>query len=71
MVRDTACNFFSSAARVAECIRRPTFVSLDIDVTVDDLKVLTKPFAHTAETEALGPLPSARKPLRPQFSLSV
>jgi hypothetical protein len=41
---DTAGNFFSSAARVTERIRRPNFGSLDIDVTVDDPKVFTKPW---------------------------
>jgi len=41
---DTAGNFFSSAARVTERIRRPSFGSLDIDVTIDDLKVFTKPW---------------------------
>jgi hypothetical protein len=41
---DTAGNFFSSAARVTERIRRPNFGSLDVDVTVDDSKVFTKPW---------------------------
>ena len=41
---DTAGNFFSSAARVTERMRRPNFGSLDIDVTVDDPKVFTKPW---------------------------
>ena len=41
---DTAGNFFSSEARVTERIRRPNFGSLDIDVTVDDPKVFTKPW---------------------------
>jgi hypothetical protein len=39
---DTAGNFFSSAARVTERIRRPSFGALDIDVTVNDPKVFTK-----------------------------
>ncbi len=39
---DTAGNFFSSAARVTERIRRPNFGSLDVDVTVNDPKVFTK-----------------------------
>ena len=39
---DTAGNFFSSEARVTERIRRPTFGSLDVDVTVNDPKVFTK-----------------------------
>jgi hypothetical protein len=39
---DTSGNFFSSAARVTERIRRPNFGSLDIDVTVDDPKVFTR-----------------------------
>jgi hypothetical protein len=41
---DTAGNFFSSTARVTERIRRPNFGSLDVDVTVDDPKVFTKPW---------------------------
>jgi len=41
---DTAGNFFSSEARVTERIRRPNFGSLDIDVTVNDAKVFTKPW---------------------------
>jgi hypothetical protein len=41
---DTAGNFFSNAARVTERIRRPSFGSLDIDVTIDDPKVFTKPW---------------------------
>ena len=39
---DTAGNFFSSAARVTERIRRPNFGTLDIDVTVNDPKVFTQ-----------------------------
>src|SRR5690242_7450393 len=41
---DTAGNFFSSEARVTERIRRPNFGSLDVDVTVNDSKVFTKPW---------------------------
>ena len=41
---DTAGNFFSNAARVTERIRRPNFGRLDIDVTIDDRKVFTKPW---------------------------
>jgi len=41
---DTAGNFFSSEARVTERIRRPNFGSLDVDVTVNDPKVFTKPW---------------------------
>jgi hypothetical protein len=41
---DTAGNFFSSEARVTEHIRPPNFGSLDIDVTVNDAKVFTKPW---------------------------
>ncbi len=41
---DTAGNFFSSAARVTERIRRPSFGSLDVDVTINDPKVFTKPW---------------------------
>ena len=39
---DTAGNFFSNEARVAERIRRPNFCSLDVDVTVNDPKVFTR-----------------------------
>jgi hypothetical protein len=39
---DTAGNFFSSAAQVTERIRRPSFGSLDVDVTVNDPKVFTR-----------------------------
>jgi hypothetical protein len=39
---DILGNFFSSAARVTERIRRPSFSSLDIDATVNDPKVFTK-----------------------------
>jgi hypothetical protein len=41
---DTAGNFFSSEARVTERIRRPNFGSLDIELTVDDRKVFTRPW---------------------------
>lgn len=41
---DTSGNFFSSAARVTERIRRPSFGSLDIDLTVNDSTVFTKPW---------------------------
>jgi len=41
---DTSGNFFSSAARVTERIRRPSFGSLDVDITIDDPKVFTKPW---------------------------
>ena len=41
---DTSGNFFSSEARLTERIRRPNFGSLDIDVTVNDPKVFTKPW---------------------------
>lgn len=41
---DTAGNFFSSKAKVTERIRRPNFGSLDIDLTVDDPTVFTKPW---------------------------
>ena len=41
---DTAGNFFSSGARVTERIRRPNFGDLDMDVTVNDPKVFTKPW---------------------------
>lgn len=41
---DTSGNFFSSVARLTERIRRPNFGSLDVDVTIDDPKVFTKPW---------------------------
>ncbi len=41
---DTMGNFFSNAAHVTERIRRPNFGSLDVDVTVNDPKVFTKPW---------------------------
>ena len=41
---DTAGNFFSSEARVTERIHRPNFGTLDVDVTVNDPKVFTKPW---------------------------
>jgi hypothetical protein len=41
---DTAGNFFSDEARLTERIRRPSFGSLDIDVTVNDSKVFTQPW---------------------------
>jgi len=41
---DTSGNFFSGEARVTERIRRPTFGTLDVDVTVNDPKVFTKPW---------------------------
>ena len=41
---DTSGNFFSGEARVTERIRRPNFGGLDIDVTVNDPKVFTRPW---------------------------
>jgi hypothetical protein len=41
---DTSGNFFSSEARVTERMRRASFGNLDIDVTVNDPKVFTKPW---------------------------
>jgi hypothetical protein len=41
---DTAGNFFSGAARVTERIRRPAFGILDVDVTVNDPTVFTRPW---------------------------
>jgi hypothetical protein len=41
---DTAGNFFSGEARVTERIRRTSFGNLDVDVTVNDTKVFTKPW---------------------------
>lgn len=50
---DIAGNFFSSAARVTERIRRPDFGSLDIEVTVNDPKVFTKPWTVTLHMKPL------------------
>lgn len=50
---DTAGNFFSSAARVTERIRRPVFGSLDVDVTVDDSKVFTRPWTVSLHMKPL------------------
>jgi len=44
---DTRGNFFSGEATVTERIRRPTFGSLDIDVTVNDAKVFTRSWTVT------------------------
>ena len=41
---DARGNFFSSEARVTERIRRPSFGSLDVDVTVNDAQVFTAPW---------------------------
>jgi hypothetical protein len=50
---DTSGNFFSSEAHVTERIRRPNFGSLDIDVTVDDRKVFTKPWTVSLHMKPL------------------
>jgi hypothetical protein len=50
---DTAGNFFSSEARVTERIRRPNFGSLDIDVTVNDARVFTKPWTVALHMRSL------------------
>jgi hypothetical protein len=50
---DTAGNFFSGEARVTERIRRPNFGSLDVDVTVNDPKVFTKPWTVTIHLKPL------------------
>ena len=50
---DTAGNFFSSAARVTERIRRPDFGSLDVDVTVNDAKVFTRPWTVALHMRSL------------------
>jgi hypothetical protein len=50
---DTAGNFFSGEARVTERIRRPNFGSLDVDVTVNDAKVFTKPWTVSLHMKAL------------------
>jgi hypothetical protein len=44
---DMAGNFISSAAKVRERIRRPDYGHLEIEVTVDDPKVYTKPWTIT------------------------
>jgi hypothetical protein len=41
---DTAGNFFSSSAHITERIHRPNFGTLDVEVTVNDAKVFTKPW---------------------------
>jgi len=41
---DMAGNPMTGAARVTERIRRPNFGSLEIELTIDDPKVYTKPF---------------------------
>jgi hypothetical protein len=50
---DTSGNFFSSAAHVTERIRRPNFGGLDVDVTVDDPKVFTKPWTVTVHMKPM------------------
>ena len=50
---DTSGNFFGEAARVTERIRRPNFGSLDVEVTVNDLKTFTKPWTVTAHLRAV------------------
>jgi hypothetical protein len=44
---DTWGSPMSDAAKMTERIRRPNFGSLEIDVTIDDPKVYTKPFTVT------------------------
>lgn len=50
---DTTGNPLSEAARVTERIRRPSFGSLDIDITVDDPKAYTKPWTVNMHQKAL------------------
>jgi len=50
---DTNGNFFSSAAHLTERITRPNFGSLNIDVTVDDPKVFTKPWTVSLHMKPL------------------
>ena len=50
---DTAGNFFSSQAHLTERIRRPNFGSLDIDVTINDPKVFTKPWTAQVHLKPL------------------
>ena len=50
---DNGGNFFSSEARLTERIRRTNFGSLDIDVTVDDRKVFTKPWTVSLHMKPL------------------
>lgn len=49
---DTSGNFFGNAARVTERIRRPSFGSLDVEVTVDDPKTFTRPWTVTVHLRA-------------------
>jgi hypothetical protein len=44
---DMAGNYISSAAKVGERIRRPDYGHLEIQITVDDPKVYTKPWTIT------------------------
>ena len=41
---DTAGSAMTSAAKMTERIRRPDYGTLEIDLTIDDPKVYTKPF---------------------------
>ena len=50
---DSSGNFFSHEARVTERMRRPNFGSLDIDVTVNDPKVFTKPWTVAVHMKPL------------------
>jgi hypothetical protein len=43
----------TSAARMTERFRRPTYGSLAIDVTIDDPKAYTKPFTATVNNHLL------------------
>jgi hypothetical protein len=45
---------FTDAARVTERFRRPSFGSLEIQVTVDDPKAFTKPFTVTINQRNMG-----------------
>jgi hypothetical protein len=44
---DTRGNFFSDQARLTERIRRPTWGHIEVQVTVNDPKVFTKPWTIT------------------------
>ncbi len=50
---DTSGNFFSSEARVTERIRRPNFGALDVEITVNDSKVFTRPWSVTVHLKPL------------------
>jgi hypothetical protein len=50
---DTTGNFFSSEARVTERIRRPSFGNLEVELTVNDSRVFTKPWTVSLHMKPL------------------